>query len=83
MSATRQGRKQVSNFFQHLRENEIANRKRAPKDKQEAEFVPEPTHQPTTVYPSTWDKVEVLAQRLEQGQSLWHPDDVGGGGDFL
>lgn len=32
--------------------------------------------EPTTYTPGSWDKVEILAQRLAKGQQLWHPDDA-------
>lgn len=32
--------------------------------------------EPTPHLPGTWDKVEVLARRLEAGQPLWHPGDA-------
>lgn len=34
--------------------------------------------QPTTAWPGTPEKVEVLAARLLAGEDLWHPDDAGG-----
>jgi hypothetical protein len=32
--------------------------------------------EPTKCLPGTWDKVEVLRQRLENGEPLSHPDDA-------
>jgi hypothetical protein len=35
-----------------------------------------PSSGPTVALPGTWDKVEVLAARLERGEPLWHPGDA-------
>ncbi len=34
-----------------------------------------PLPEPTAADPGTWAKVEILRQRFESGQALWHPDD--------
>jgi len=31
---------------------------------------------PTKHLPGTWDKVEVLAARVQAGEPLWHPEDA-------
>lgn len=41
----------------------------------DAGFKPKRKCQPTQAMPGTAAKVEVLRQRLESGQPLWHPKD--------
>ena len=44
------------------------------------DFVPEPAGEPTNTLPGSWDRVEVMKQRAEKGQSLWHKEDLKGFG---
>lgn len=41
------------------------------------EFVPDKATEPTSALPGTPEKIAVLRQRMESGQSLWHPLDAG------
>lgn len=38
-------------------------------------FEPTKEPSPTTAEPGSWEKVEVLAQRLASGEKLWHEGD--------
>lgn len=39
------------------------------------DFEPSGYGSPTDARPGSWEKLEVLAQRVEAGLHLWHPDD--------
>jgi hypothetical protein len=39
-------------------------------------FESRPNFEPTSAYPGSSDKIEVLRQRVALGSPLWHPDDV-------
>ena len=45
----------------------------------EPEFDPAGECRPTAALPGTWDKIAVLAERVEHGLPLWHPADAGYG----
>lgn len=40
------------------------------------DFEPDPVPNPTLWAPGSVEKVEVLAERVEQGEMLWHADDA-------
>lgn len=44
-------------------------------DGDESQFVVRPASRPTSARPGSEEKVEVLRQRVEAGEALWHPDD--------
>lgn len=39
------------------------------------DFNPQPPERPTAEYPGSWEKVEVLCQRVRDGEALWHEND--------
>ena len=40
------------------------------------EFIPSPASSPTSAMPGSKEKIGVLAERMANGEELWHPDDA-------
>lgn len=69
------------NTLRNWQYNNIFETVLAPKDPRDpdASFIPKPTKQPTSNPPGSLGKIQVLTERLEAGEELWHPDDFSNG----
>ena len=45
--------------------------------KHDEDFIPHSLPmEPSFALPGSWEKVEILAQRVDRGEELWHPKDL-------
>ena len=44
--------------------------------KAEEKFIPTPTKEATRAMPGSSEKVEILRQRMQAGEEIWHHDDL-------
>jgi hypothetical protein len=61
---TRKLLEQPGNVYEHIR-----------KHGDDEEFIPQPCQKPSRKIPGTPERIQLYAERLINGEELWHPED--------